>query len=199
VASAASFVPSQAAPAAKLIEAACRKGASAAEIPVRVAVSTVAVPIDLARTSFNILRLTEELLEEVVFLLRSMRPVVEAVSTAHQTDHFDTVFRTLAQIQHSTDAITRTPIGVVRNVLTPSRTSRDVTGRRLREIPAPLRPVRPSPEDQSVVDGEYRLRTPSMTVRIASITVTMPSVAVGKPSPSLRLPGLGRRTPRHGL
>jgi hypothetical protein len=39
------------------------------------------------------------------------------VSTAHQADHVDTVFRTLEQIQHSADAIARTPIGVVRSIL----------------------------------------------------------------------------------
>jgi hypothetical protein len=108
-------MPAQAVPAVKLIGDTLRKVASGAERSVRVAVSTDAVPIEVARTSLNILRLTEELLEEVVFLLRSMRPVV--VSTSHQADHFDTLFRTLEQIQHSADAIARTPIGVVRSIL----------------------------------------------------------------------------------
>jgi hypothetical protein len=78
-----------------MVEATCQKAVAVAGVPVRVAACTVTVPIEVARRSFNILRLTEELLEEVVFLLRSMRPVVEAVSTAQQADNFDTVFRRL--------------------------------------------------------------------------------------------------------
>ena len=123
-----SFMPAQAVPAVKLIGDTRRKVASAAGRSVRVAISTVAVPIEVARTSLNILRLTEELLEEVVFLLRSMRPVV--VSTSHQADHFYTLFRTLEQIQHSADAIARTPIGAVRSIL---------AGRSLHAVPE--RPV----------------------------------------------------------
>ncbi len=107
------FVPSP-------VERTVRKVATAAEGPVRVAVCAVTVPIEVAKTSFHILRLTEELLEEVVFLLRTMRPVVEAVSTTQQSDNFDTVFRTLEQIQQSADAIARTPIGVVRSVFAPA-------------------------------------------------------------------------------
>jgi hypothetical protein len=125
VTSTSSFVPSQAAPAVRLIEDSCRTVASAAAGPVRVAVVTVTVPIEVARTSLNILRLTEELLEEVVFLLRSMRPVVVAVSTSRQADHFDTVFRTLEQTRQSADAITRIPIGAVRKALGPWRALRD--------------------------------------------------------------------------
>jgi hypothetical protein len=117
-------MPAQAVLAVKLIGDTGRKVSSAAERSVRVVISTGAVPIEVAKTSLNILRLTEELLEEVVFLLRSMRPVV--VSTSHQADHFETVFRTLEQIQHSADAIARTPIGVVRSVL---------AGRSLRAVP----------------------------------------------------------------
>ena len=131
--------------------------------PVRVAACTVTVPIEVARTTFNILRLTEELLEEVVFLLRSMRPVVEAVSTAQQTDNFDTVFRTLEQIQHTA----RAPIGAVRSAL------------------APVRPFRAG--HPPVIEAEP-LQTPGV-IRIASITVTMPGITVGKPSRSLSLPG----------
>ena len=123
-----SFMPAQAVPAVKLIGDTRRKVASAAWRSVRVAISTVAVPIEVARTSLNILRLTEKLLEEVVFLLRSMRPVV--VSTSHQANHFYTLFRTLEQIQHSADAIARTPIGVVRSIL---------AGRSLHAVPE--RPV----------------------------------------------------------
>jgi hypothetical protein len=148
VPSTSSLMPSQAAPSVKLIEDTCRKMASAAETPVRVAVSAVTVPIEVARTSLNILRLSEELLEEVVFLLRSMRPVVAAVSTSHQADHFDAVFRTLEQIQHSADAIARTPIGVVRSVLAPARTSRDGGGHHAQVIP-----TRPRPERASVPLG----------------------------------------------
>ena len=148
-----SFMPAQAVPAVKLIGDTRRKVASAAGRSVRVAISTVAVPIEVARTSLNILRLTEELLEEVVFLLRSMRPVVEAVSTAPQADNFDTVFRTLEQIQNSA----RTPIGVVRSVLAPVRPSRGGS--------------------PPVIEAEP-LQTPGV-VRIASITVTMPGITVG--------------------
>jgi hypothetical protein len=57
-----------------------------------------------------------------------MRPVV--VSTSDQADHFYTLFRTLGQIQHSADAIARTPIGVVRSIL---------AGRSLHAVPE--RPV----------------------------------------------------------
>jgi hypothetical protein len=145
-----------------MIEDTCQKVVGAAGRPVRVAVCTVTVPIEVARTTFNILRLTEELLEEVVFLLRSMRPVVGAVSTAQQADNFDTVFRTLEQIQNSA----RNPIGVVRSVLA----------------------VRPSRRGSPPVIEAEPLQTPGV-VRIASITVTMPSITVGKPSRSLSLPG----------
>jgi hypothetical protein len=159
------YLPSQAASVITLIESTSRKVASAADGTVEIAVSAARVPIDVARSSLHIIRLTEELLEEVVFLLRSMRPVVEAVSTAQQTDHFDTVYRTLGQIGHSADAMTRSPIGVVRSVLGPART-----------LPgAGLDPVEPS----------YLLRTPTVAVSVASITLTVPSIAVGKSAPPL--------------
>ena len=158
-----SFLRRRAASAGKMIEDTCQKVVGVEGGPVRVAVCSVTVPIEVARSTFNILRLTEELLEEVVFLLRSMRPVVGAVSTAQQADNFDTVFRTLEQIQHSA----RTPIGVVRSVLAPVRPSRGGS--------------------PPVIEAEP-LQTPGV-VRIASITVTMPSITVGKPSRSLSLPG----------
>ena len=158
-----SFLPRRAASAGQMIEDRCQKVVGAAGRPVRVAVCTVTVPIEAARTTFNILRLTEELLEEAVFLLRSMRPVVGAVSTAQQAGNFDTVFRTLEQIQNSA----RTPIGVVRSVLAPVRPSRGGS--------------------PPVIEAEP-LQTPGV-VRIASITVTMPGITVGKPSRSLSLPG----------
>src|ERR1700737_1382872 len=110
-----SFLPRRAASAGKMIEDTCQKAVGAAGRPGRVARCPGPVPIKAARTTFNILRLTEELLEEVVFLLRSMRPVVGAVSTAQQADNFDTVFRTLEQIQNSA----RTPIGVGGSGLAP--------------------------------------------------------------------------------
>jgi len=163
VISTSSFLPRRAASAGKMIEDTCQKAVAVASGPVRVAVCTVTVPIGVARTTYNILRLTEELLEEVVFLLRSMRPVVETVSTAQQADQFDTVFRTLEQIQHSA----RAPIGVVRSVL------------------APVRPFRRG--SPPVIEAEP-LQTPGV-IRIASITVTMPSITVGKPSRSLSVPG----------
>jgi hypothetical protein len=162
VTSSSSFLPRRAASAGKMIEDTCQKAVAVAGGPVRVAACTVTVPIDVARTTFNILRLTEELLEEVVFLLRSMRPVVEVVSTAQQADNFDTVFRTLEQIQQA-----RTPIGVVRSVLAPARPSRGGS--------------------PPVIEAEP-LQTPGV-IRIASVTVTMPSITVGKPSRSLSLPG----------
>ena len=161
-----SFLPWRAASPVTLIEDTCQKAVAVAGGPVRFAVCTVSVPIEVARTSFNILRLTEELLEEVVFLLQSMRPVVKAVSTAQQADQFDTVFRTLEQIQLSAQA----PIGVVRSVLAPVRPSRGGRG--------------PRPP---VIEPEPQLQTPS-AIRIASITVTMPSITVGKPGRSLALP-----------
>jgi hypothetical protein len=163
VTSTSSFLPRRAASAGKMIEDTCQKAVAAAGGPVRVAVCTLTVPIEVARSTYNILRLTEELLEEVVFLLRSMRPVVEAVSTTQQADNFDAVSRTLEQIQNSA----RTPIGVVRSVLAPVRPSRGGS--------------------PPVIEAEP-LQTPGV-IRIASITVTMPSVTLGKPSRSLSLPG----------
>jgi hypothetical protein len=148
VTSTSSFLPRRAAWAGKLIEDSCHKAVGVVGRPVRVAVGAVTVPIEVAKTSFNILRLSEELLEEVVFLLRSMRPVVEAVSTVQQADNFESVYRTLEQIQHSAQA----PIGVVRSVLTPVRPSRDGRGPRAR-----------------VIEPEPQLQTPSV-IRIASIT-----------------------------
>jgi hypothetical protein len=161
-----------------LIEDSCRTVASAAEGPVRAAVATVTVPIEVARTSLSILRLTEQLLEEVVFLLRSIRPVVSAVNNPRQTDQFDTVLGTLEQVRHSADAITRTPIRIVRNVVRPARPSH-----------------RGSSDHRPVIDEhghrvpttEHLLQTPTVVVRVASITVSMPSIAVGTPSRSLRL------------
>jgi hypothetical protein len=212
VTSTSSVGPSQGAPAVRLIEESCRTIAAAAEGPVRLAVATVTVPIEVARTSFNILRLSEELLEEVVFLLRSMRPVVAAVSTSRQADQLATVLRTLEQIQQSADAITRTPIGVVRSVLAPGLAPRDGSAQHVPVIATQPRPERarrpqrpggwPAPDQTDDQHGEpelvaeHLLRTPSVVVRIASITVTMPSIAVGKPSRSLRLPGSGHRRPR---
>jgi hypothetical protein len=163
VTSTSSCLPRRAAWAGKMIEDTCQKAVGVAGKPARVAVGTVTVPIEVARTAFNILRLTEELLEEVVFLLRSMRPVVEAVSTAQQADNFDSIYRTLEHIQHSA----RTPIGVMRNVLAPVRRSRGGT--------------------QPVIEADP-LQTPGV-IRIASVTVTMPSISVGKPTPSLSPPG----------
>nr|GLK38748.1 hypothetical protein GCM10017611_56180 [Rhodococcus wratislaviensis] len=151
------FVPSP-------VERTVRKVATAAEGPVRVAVCAVTVPIEVAKTSFHILRLTEELLEEVVFLLRTMRPVVEAVSTTQQSDNFDTVFRTLEQIQQSADAIARTPIGVVRSVFAPARPSSEQVDYHPTIIDA--EPPKPS----------------GVAVRIASVTVTAPSITFGRPN-----------------
>jgi hypothetical protein len=156
VTSTSSFLPRRAAWAGKLIEDSCHKAVGVVGRPVRVAVGAVTVPIEVAKTSFNILRLSEELLEEVVFLLRSMRPVVEAVSTVQQADNFESVYRTLEQIQHSA----RAPIGVVRNVLAP---------------------VRPSRGGSLAVVQADPMRTPGV-IRIASVTVTMPSITVGRPS-----------------
>ena len=73
-----SYLPRRAAWAGKMIEDTRQKAVGVAGKPVRVAVGAVTVPIEVARSAFNIFRLTEELLEEVVFLLRSMRPVIEA-------------------------------------------------------------------------------------------------------------------------
>ena len=168
VTSTSSFLPRRAAWAGKLIEDSCHKAVGVVGRPVRVAVGAVTVPIEVAKTSFNILRLSEELLEEVVFLLRSMRPVVEAVSTVQQADNFESVYRTLEQIQHSA----RAPIGVVRNVLAPVRPSR---GGSLAVVQAD--PIQADP-----------MRTPGV-IRIASVTVTMPSITVGRPS---------RWAPSHG-
>jgi hypothetical protein len=163
VTSSSRFLSRQAASVGKRIDDTRQKAAGVASGPVRVAVSTATVPIEVMRTSYNIFRLTEELLEQVVFLLRSMRPVVESVSTAQQSDQFDTVFRTLEQIQHSA----RAPIGVVRSVLAP--------------VP-PFRAGCPP-----VIEAEP-LQTPGV-IRIPSITVTMPTITVGRPSRALSLPG----------
>jgi hypothetical protein len=172
-----------------LIEDSCRTVASAAEGPVRVAVATVTVPMEVARTSLNILRLTEELLEEVVFLLRSIRPVVSAVNTSRQADQFDTVLGTVQQVRQSADAITRTPIRIVRSVLTPARASQGGSSDHIPVI---------DEHGQRVPAAEHLLQTPTVVVRIASISVSMPSIAVGTPSRSLRLPGLGQLRPRGG-
>nr|WP_312034000.1 MULTISPECIES: hypothetical protein [unclassified Rhodococcus (in: high G+C Gram-positive bacteria)] len=149
---------------ASIVEDAHRRATAAAERPVRIAVCTVTVPIEVAKTSFHILRLTEELMEEVVFLLRTMRPVVEAVSTTRQSENVDTVVRTLEQIQQSADAIARTPIGVVRSVFAPAR---------------------PSPDEvdhhPTIIDAEPP-SPPGLAVRIASITVTAPSITFGRPN-----------------
>jgi hypothetical protein len=163
VTSTSSYLPRRAAWAGKMIEDTRQKAVGVAGKPVRVAVGAVTVPIEVARSAFNILRLTEELLEEVVFVLRSMRPVVEVVSTAQQADNFDSIYRTLEHIQHSA----RAPIGVVRNVLAP---------------------VRPSRGGSPPVIEADPLQTPGV-IRIASVTVTMPSISVGKPSRSLSPPG----------
>ena len=160
------FLPWRAASPVKLIEDTRQKAVAVAGPPVRFAVGTVTIPIEVARTSFNILRLTEQLLEEVVFLLRSMRPVVDAVSTAQQADQFDTVFRKLEQIQLTAQA----PFGVLRSVLPSVRPSRDDRG--------------PQP---SVIEPEPQPPTPGV-IRIASVTLTMPSVTVGKPDGSLASP-----------
>jgi hypothetical protein len=155
VTSTSSFLPRRTARVGKMIEDSRQKAVGVVGRPVRVAVGAATVPIDVARTSLNILRLTEELLEEVVFLLRSMRPVVDAVSTAQQADNFDSIYRTLEQMKASA----RAPIGIVRNVLTP---------------------VRPSRGDSLPVIEAQPMQTPGV-IRIASITVMMPSVTVGKP------------------
>jgi hypothetical protein len=210
VTSTSSFLPWQAAAAVELIEDTGRMLAKAAEKPITIAISTVILPVEVARTSLNILRLTEELLEEVVLLLRSARPVVEKVSTAYQTDRFDTVFRTLDQIQYSKDAITRTPIGIARGVLAPVRTSKGGSGRHPSVIPTPpperanplFRPggwlvgtakaMRYRPADRSgprALDARPQLQSPNMAVRIAAITVTLPSIAVRTSNPWLRLRG----------
>ena len=154
-----SFLPWRATSPVKLIEDTRQKAVAVAGPPVRFGLCTVAVPVEVARTSFNILRLSEQLLEEVVFLLRSMRPLVQAVSTAQQADQ--SVLRTLEQIQLSAQA----PVGVMRSVLAPILPSRDRHGPR--EI-------------------EPELQQTAGVIRIASITVTMPSVTVGKPDRSRR-------------
>jgi hypothetical protein len=142
------------------------------EGPARFAVATVSVPIEVASTSLSILRLTEELLEEVVFLLRSIRPVVSAVNTPRQADRFDTVLGTLEQVRQSADTITRTPIRMVRSVLKPVRTSQ---GGSSLDIPVI------DEGGRRVATAEHLLQTPSVVVRVASITVSMPSIAIGSP------------------
>jgi len=82
-------------------------------------------------------------------------------ATAPQADNFDTVFRTLEQIQHSA----RTPIGVVRSVLAPVRPSRGGS--------------------PPVIEAEP-LQTPGV-IRIASMTVTMPSIN-GRQAEPLAIP-----------
>jgi len=96
---------------------------STARKVVRFAVGTVSFPFELATTTLRILRLTEELLEEVVYLLRSTRPIVDGVSSAYRGGHLDPVFRTLGQLQQSANVIAFvwTPIDAVRGVIAPRR------------------------------------------------------------------------------
>jgi hypothetical protein len=98
-----------------------RAAVSTAQLSVRFAIGTVTFPVEVATSTLNILRLTEQLMEELVYTLRAARPLIEGVGSAYRAGHFDPVFKTIGQIQQSANAIAFvwTPIDAVRGVITP--------------------------------------------------------------------------------
>ena len=98
-------------------------------------VTTISGPTDLVVTALNVLSLTEQVLEEALYQLRLMRPVVVTVGTVHRAWPLDPLFRTVDQIQKSAGAFSFVwaPIAAVRGVIVTDRTEPEV-------LPAPGSP-----------------------------------------------------------
>lgn len=98
-------------------------------------VTTLSWPTDLVVTALNVLSLTEQVLEEALYQLRVMRPVVVDMGTVHRAWHLDPLFRTVDQIQKSASALSFVwaPIAAVRGVIVIDRTEPEA-------LPAPDSP-----------------------------------------------------------
>lgn len=109
-------------------------------------VTTLSWLTDLVVTALNVLSLTEQVLEEALYQLRVMRPVVVDVGTVHRAWHLDPLFRTVDQIQKSASALSFVwaPIAAVRGVIVIDRTKPEV-------LPAPDSPPAAPPDPDGPV------------------------------------------------
>lgn len=76
---------------------------------------------ELVDSALNIVGLTEQLLEETLFQLREIRPIVTAAGEAYRAGQLTPLLRTINQVQSGANAIAVvvwTPIDVVRGVIT---------------------------------------------------------------------------------
>jgi hypothetical protein len=112
--------------------------------PIQVMVATAALPLEVAFTSVKILKNTEALIGELVYLLSALRPAVAGVTQAYANGQFDQVFRTIDQIQHGTNAIALVwaPFTAVRDRLVPGLSPDVPVAQPMprRQLPPPARP-----------------------------------------------------------
>ena len=106
-------------------------------LPVQVAVTAAMLPYEAAVTSVRLLKVTEELLSELLFHLNALRPMVTTMTQSYAEGHFDPVLRTLNQLQQGTEAMAFAwaPLNTVREVVIPTQ------ARRPAALPPPARPV----------------------------------------------------------
>lgn len=74
-------------------------------IPLQMMLVSALLPYEVAATSVRLLKNTEALLGELVFHLNTLRPAVSGISQAYAEGQFDQFFRTIGQIQQSTNAV----------------------------------------------------------------------------------------------
>jgi hypothetical protein len=132
-------------------------------IPVQVALTALLLPYEAVVTSIRLLKVTEELLGELVMHLRALRPAVATVSQAYADGHFDPVLRGLNQLQQSTDAIAYawSPLTSVRDAVIPGQARRAAMARPAPPNPAPVLPPAPlAPPSPTMAEwiGELRGR-----------------------------------------
>lgn len=106
-------------------------------VPVRFAVATAVLPLEVTVTSVRLLKDVEALLAEVAVQLRSLRPAVSAMGEAYVEDRLGPLLDTVDDLRADTRAVAVVwaPFSAVRDVLIPERARQEHT-----VVPAPLPP-----------------------------------------------------------
>lgn len=112
-------------------------------VPVRLAVSTAALPLEVAVTGVRLLKDVEALLAEVVVQLRSLRPAVAALGEAYAEEGVDQLLDTVDDLRAGSRAVAVvwSPFSAVRDVFAP---------RRVEPVPEPVPEVVPEPRVEIV-------------------------------------------------
>lgn len=129
-------------------------------IPLQMMLVSALLPYEVAVTSVRIMKSTEALLGELVFHLNALRPAVFGVSQAYADGQFDQFFRTIDQIQQSTNAVALVwaPLTAVRDRLVPAppaappAQAAQPAGRRVAPVPPRSAgyPPRPAPQPVTI-------------------------------------------------